>query len=329
MRPQRDYPMLFWEGHWGGSSTTQGRSRGSNVAKTLVQMCGCKCLPLPPLLSRGLYCRLNAGAAAHRALLGGPADALIKASRPHHASKEASGPSKAVGIEPEQNPVPVPVPDQPQLVQPASSAAGAAVAAAQPGPNEASDKAKNNATNTAIKSTKPLNSKAARVHRHSTKTRGPKPAAATAASTAAATIAPTQPAAAAAATQQRTLLGGPSDIFNKATRAHHATKEASGPSKTTGVNNPPQPQQQPSTKPLAVSEPGLCSLLQFGWSGSSASASASASAGSGGWGGDSWAGAQGECTEESTDCCMQHALEGETGCLHALASWLLSSPECS
>lgn len=287
----------------------------------LVQMCHCSSVcHSHPFLSRGLYFRLNAGAAAHRALLGGPADALIRASRPHHASKETAGPSKAVGIEPEQNPAPVPVPDQ--LVQPASSAA-----AAQPGPNEALDKAKNNAPNTAIKPTKPMNKKATRVHRHSTKPRGPKPAAATAASTAAATTAPTQPAA---ATQQRTLLGGPADVFNRATHARHATKEASGLSKTTSVNNPPEPQQQPSTAaPLAVTEPGSRSLLQFGWSGSSAIASASASAGSGGWGGDSWAGAQGECTEESTDCCRQHALEGETGCLYACASSLLSSPECS
>lgn len=266
MRPQRDYPMLFWRDI---GSTRQGRSTGSNAATNHhCSRCAVAVSATPTTfqLTTVLSPR-HAGAAAHRALLGGPADALNRASRPHSSTKEYSGPSKAMGIEREQNLAPVPVP-APELVQPASSAAGAAVAAAQPAPTDA-----------------------------------------------------TQPAA--AVKQQRTLEGGPADIFNRATHARQSTKEVSGPSKATGVNTPSESQQEPST------EPGSRSLLQYGWSGSSASASASAGAGSGGWGGNSWAGAQGECAEESTDCCIVHALECEAGCLHALASWLLSSPKCS
>lgn len=246
------------------------------------------------------------GAAAHRALLMGPADAFNRASRPHMAGKETGGPSKAVGIEPEPTPAPAPapVPAPEQLGQPASPAA-AAVTAAQPTPGDTPDKAKDAPDTAATKPTKPHNNKVALVHRHSHKNpKAPKPAAAaTAASTAVVTAAAAQPAAAAATQQQqqRNLLGSPADIFNKATHARHATKEASGPSKATGVNTPPQPQQQPSsTKPLAVTEPGSRrAMLQYGWSGSSASASASASAGSGGWGGDSWAGAQAQAQSQS------------------------------
>jgi hypothetical protein len=163
---------------------------------------------------------LPAASTNQRSLLGadalqsGPADAFNKATRAHHTTKEASRAGKTTSVAPKATPTNPPTASQRSLL---------GANAAQSGPADAFNKA-------------------TRAH-HTTKeaSRGGK-------TTGVAPGAQTAPTHAFTAGQRSLLASaamhaGPADAFNRASHAHHATKEsaAASTSKTHGAVKPTEP----------------------------------------------------------------------------------------